>query len=774
MEVCIIRTHGNRVISIHDPGNEGLVDGNPRAARLYSSVIILVAMLGIIRQLNHWQFGAPDLTWLSITALVVTPFAARYQVTVSASRPDLRLGLLPALLFSANPALDSTILPIWALLVAAGYAFAQREGISVGLLTAFQIISGSALLAVSRHIDFGFRPYDRTFLALAAYFLVLALLERVRRFIAEPVGSRRVRIRWTWCSLTMFGVYYASAVVAVLRRIDRGMGVPVQATVFVTLVGALLLIAGLLLRQIELVRSLKSLAAGATEMPWARDQISGNLERWMAAGLRARHIDTEVAPDALPVTGLSASLSDGKFVVASRDRGDLPFSEINRETFAGLASMAAVSLHRADQQEYLEQQLQTDSLTRLATYSHFRDRLDLLNVERDPGEKLGLIFLDLDEFRAANDFFGHTGGDRIIREIGMRLRALDDSALIARHAGDEFAFALRHVEDLAGLQRKAAHIVRVIGEPIQLESGVARMQTSVGVALSTGVEPSVDAWVREADRQLYRRKRSLHSNDADPEVNLDDVVRRAIIEQRIRTAFQPVVDPELGKIVMVEALVRLNDPEFGPIAPETLVAIAIRLSLLDEMTRQLAVQTFATIAAAEQLGIKLEGVTINLELVQLDAWSPLLDDLVAHASGSTVHLMLEISERSFITWNDGRRRVIERLAAAGIGMAIDDFGVGYASLGALHAAPVTLIKIDKSLVDDIGRARQQTVLAGMLSLLEELHFDVIVEGIETPETAEILRSMGVRWVQGWLFGKPLLQQDFLDRLAAHGVAAVID
>lgn len=743
-----------------------------RASRLYVAAVIVLSLLALTRQLLHWRYGTPDITIVSVAALAATPFAVRYQVTISESQPDLRLGLLPALLFSADPALDSTILPIWAVLVALGYWLAPQPGRNVRLLTAFQIISGSALLAVSRHIDFGFRPYDRTFLALMTYFAVLALLESLRRFFAEAPGARRLRLRWAWCLLIALGIFYASAAIAVLRRVDNGGGVPLGASIFILMLGALALSAGLILRNRELARSLNSLAAGAVAMPWGRDQIDTNLRRWMTLGLRARHVSTASAAQS-DGAGLSAVLTDGHVVAASRDRGDLPFSAIERETFDALASMASVSLHWADQHEHLIRQATTDPLTRLATYSFFRDRLDALNVERDSGEVLGLIIIDLDGFKAVNEAFGHVDGDRIIREIGTRLRVFDGPGLVTRYAGDEFAIALRHVQDLAGLQLAADRIVRLVGEPIRLNTGVAHVQTSLGLALSAKVEASVDDWVREADRQMYRRKRSLHANDMGPEIDLDNAVRRAIIDKRVSSAFQPIVDLQAGRIVMLEALVRVTDPDLGPIAPETLVSIAMRLNLLDEVTRQLAVQTFETMAAAARTGIKFDGVTINLEIVQLDAWSPLLDELVALADTNTAELILEISERSLIAWDEGRRRVVERLQAAGIALAIDDFGSGYSSLGALHAAPASRVKIDKSMIDDIGFPRQQMVLAGMLSLLDELRFEVIVEGVETIEAARILRAMGARWGQGRLFGMPLSQDQLLQRLAAHGDASTV-
>lgn len=744
-----------------------------RASRLYAAAVIVLSLLALTRQLLHWRYGAPDITIVSLAALAATPFAVRYQVTISESRPDLRLGLLPALLFSADPALNSTILPIWAVLVAVGYWLVPRAGIDFRLLTAFQIVSGSALLAVSRHIDFGFRPYDRTFLALMTYFAVLALLESLRRFIAEAPGARRLRLRWAWCLLAVLGIFYASAAIAVLRSIDSGRMVPLGTSVFVLMLGALALSAGLTLRNRELARSINSLAAGAVAMPWGRDQIDMNLRRWMTLGLRARHVSTTASAVESDGTGLSAVLADGHVVAASRDRGDLPFSAIERGTFDALASMASVSLHWADQREHLVRQATTDPLTRLDTYSFFRDRLDALNVERDSGEMLGLIFIDLDGFKAVNEAFGHVDGDRIIREIGTRLRVFDGPGLVTRYAGDEFAIALRHVQDLAGLQLAAERIFRLVGEPIRLDSGVAHVQTSLGLALSANVEASVDDWVREADRQMYRRKRSLYANDAGSEIDLDNVVRRAIVDERVSSAFQPVVDLQAGRIVMLEALVRVTDPDLGPIAPETLVSIAMRLNLLDEVTRQLAVQTFETVAAAAQIGVKFDGVSINVEIAQLDAWSPLLDHLVALANNNTTELILEISERSFIAWDEGRRRVVERLQAAGIALAIDDFGSGYSSLGALHAAPASRVKIDKSMIDDIGFPRQQMVLAGMLSLLDELRFEVIVEGVETIEAARILREMGARWGQGRLFGMPLSQDQLLQRLVAHGDASTL-
>ncbi len=768
---CSFEQQQDRSPKLSDPVEAG---GRSRSSTAYAVVIIAVALLAITRHLLHWRYGSPDLNWVSIAALALTPLAVRYQVTISRSRPDLRLGLLPALLFSADPSLTSTILPIWAILILLGCWLTRDKQINPLIRTAMHVISGGALLAVSRHIDFGYGPYDRTFLALLTYFIVLALLESLRRMSVEPAGDRWLKLRWTWCLLTTLGIFYVAAFISVLRQLQDGLTVPVHVTVVVALLGASALSVGLVLRHQELVRSLKSLDAAAAAMPWARNQIGTNLRRWMGSGLRARSVTITPSSEPAAAGGLAATLADGRGLCVARDRGDLPFSAIDKSTFHTLVAMASVSLQRADQDDHLLHQVATDPLTGLDTYSHFRDQLEVLNVERDVGEILGLIVLDLDQFKAINEAFTHVVGDQVIRELGTRLRVFCESGLVSRYAGDEFVIAVRHVEDYAALRFEAEKVLSLIGAPIQVGAVIVHMQASVGLALSTPSDDSIDDWMREADRQMYRRKQNLRANVNESEIRLDNAVRSGIVGQRIEAVFQPIVDLTSGEVVMLEALARLADPRLGPIAPEVLVSIAMRLNLLDELTKQVAVQTFEMVRAVAQVGVRLDGVTINVEPSQLEIWSPMLDELVALVQSNETSLILEISERSVISWDAQRRRVADRLAAAGIGLAIDDFGVGYSSLGALHSTAATWIKIDKSMVDDIVAPRQQSVITAMLSVLAELAFDVILEGIETEDTSIQLQAIGARWGQGKLFGMPLSREQLLERLRSHGRISVVD
>ena len=741
-----------------------------RAERCYEIVVMTAAVAIVGISMLRWRTDAPDLNIVAVIALALVPVAVRFQITISRGDPVLTLGVSSAALFASDMHSYATTLPIWAGLVAASYALFHRDETAGQFRAAIQILGGAALLEMARQVDFGYRPFDRAIPALASYFLTITILEMLRRFVSTDEDSVVLRLRWTWVLPIVLGVYYTSAAIVMIRNTFNGSPIPIIPALSIALAGAVSLVVGVALRNRQLSRGLSSVIDAATAMPWRRDAIVPNLRIWAMEALRAR--DVHVSSELGSRWDINVALGAGEYLVATRDRGDLPFSQVERDMLDALAHMATSAAREADQRDHLMRRATTDGLTGLATYTHFREQLDELNKVRDDDEKLGLIFIDLDDFKEVNDRFGHLGGDRVIREIGWRLKNFSTDGLVTRFGGDEFAVVFRHVDDLAGLNVLADRILKLVAEPVVIGDDVARLRASIGVAFSGAVEENVGDLVHEANRHMYRRKGSLQASKDESRIRLDEAVRTAIVDRRIEAAFQPIADLKEGTIEAFEALVRVTDPELGPIPPETVVAIAVRLNLLDELTRQVAGHAFATAAEAQAMGLGVRTVNINIEFSQIESWSPLLDRLVELSNTSDVHLVLEISERSFGHWGLRNDDVVHRLTESSISIAIDDFGAGYSSLGSLHLSPVSTVKIDKSMVSGIASGRQQLIVGRVIAMLGELKLETVVEGIETAADAEVVRSLGGRYGQGHYFGVPAPREQFIELLRTHGRIAI--
>jgi len=751
----------------------------PRSAaeKRYEVVVIVLAALAVLHRLAEWRNGWPDLSLLAIVSLLLVPLAVRTQITISRGQADLTLGASAAALFSSGLSHPQTILPIWALLICGSYAVFYRDETWGMFRAAIQVLGGAALLWAAKPVDIGLRPYDRVFVGLLAYFAVITALEMIRRLFVPPdekSGERNIllALRWATVLLVGTGVFYVSALLAVLRRLYEGIPLPVIATLVVALVGAFAVSIGLGMRLRQLWRSVATLSDAAVTMPWPGEEIDDILR--MRSLQAVRSYDVRVSPGSGERWDFSVPLVDGRFLVASRTRGDLPFSVVERNVLEALANMAATSRAASAQLDQLLERATTDALTGLSTYTHFRDRLEQISAERDPGESLAIVFIDLDGFKDINDRYGHLVGDEAIREIAVRLSHVDGpDSLVTRFGGDEFALLVRDVRDFTHLEDVLNRIGFLVARPISVGADTLRLRASMGAALSASADDSVEELVRAADLQMYHRKRAIHADDAEVTLRIDEAVRDAIRERRIGAAYQPIVGLESGLMHSVEVLVRYDDPVLGSIPPPTIVSSAQRLNLLDDMTGLLLEHARETMRLAMPYAPGLRTVGINVEIGQIGTWTRLLEEMTACQGEDGVALVIEISERSIGWWSQANTTIAARLRKAGVLLAIDDFGAGRASLGSLHAVRGDVVKIDRSLLQHVEDPRQQMILHRVTEMLVALEVDVVVEGIEDEHAASIVQGFGATHGQGLWFGAAMSRDDLLARVREHGDAAIV-
>ncbi|OBG85800.1 diguanylate phosphodiesterase [Mycobacterium sp. E802] len=434
--------------------------------------------------------------------------------------------------------------------------------------------------------------------------------------------------------------------------------------------------------------------------------------------------------------------------------------------------LAMRSQHLLTQQLYRAQrrlghQVYHDALTGLPNRLLFRERLD----EAMKRGQFVLIFIDLDDFKEVNDRFGHAAGDELLCTVGDRLkRCISDADTLARIGGDEFAVL---IEGESGNPEVAADRLRVaLRDPFPVHGSSVRVKASMGLVPSGagGPEQTSDDVLRQADISMYAGKRLgkntavVYQPESDTQVDFPTVLRAAAgVPDGFSLAYQPVVDLTDGTLVAVEALARWTAPNGLQISPETFVAMAEGAGLgatFDAMVLDLACQE----VVASGLQVDLH-VNIGAARLGNTGFDEQVRRVLERHRLPGHRLVVEITETLPILDLTAAAAQIERLNAIGVKVALDDFGAGYNSLTYLHALPVQIVKLDRSLAVDAEPERDLTLYRSVIGLCSDLGFSVIAEGIESTLQAGTILAAGCQLAQGHLFGRATPLSDISVRWA---------
>ncbi|MGH3139010.1 MAG: putative bifunctional diguanylate cyclase/phosphodiesterase [Gaiellales bacterium] len=422
-----------------------------------------------------------------------------------------------------------------------------------------------------------------------------------------------------------------------------------------------------------------------------------------------------------------------------------------------------------------------DPLTALPNRSLFRDRAhQAILASARHGHNTALLLIDLDRFKEINDTLGHHSGDLLLREVGPRLhRVLRESDTVARFGGDEFGILLTHVSGPAAAEEVARAVHRALEEPFAIQGLTLDVEASIGIALHPLHASDFEELMQRADVAMYRAKAkrsgyevyvpSEDESDAT-KLKLASELRQAPLRNELVMHYQPKADLRTGRIVGAEALMRWRHPRHGVMMPDRFIPLAERSGLIRSLTLFAARTALAQARTWREAGIELT-VSVNLSTRDLIDVS-LPDEIGALLEEARVppHLLeLEITESVIMADPMRARGVVARLREMGVKVAIDDFGLGYSSLGYLKNLPVNDLKIDKSFVinmmDDQGDA---VIVQSTIDLAHNLGLTVIAEGVESDETWRRLRTLGCDVAQGWLIGRPLPAADFATWLNRGG------
>jgi diguanylate cyclase (GGDEF)-like protein/PAS domain S-box-containing protein len=442
----------------------------------------------------------------------------------------------------------------------------------------------------------------------------------------------------------------------------------------------------------------------------------------------------------------------------------------------------------------LRRQLLTDPLTSLPNRAVLHDRLEqALNRLTSRGGWLGVLLLDLDDFRTINDSLGHAAGDALLAAVGRRLRsALDPQATLARLGADEFAVLVEGPDgvDAAEAAGRSAQVLHAaLRTPFALGGRELFVRASIGltVARPGATLPTSDDLLREADTAMAVAKRNgkARTERFEPAMQGATALRlalrtdleAALERDEFRLVYQPIVELGTGRLVGVEALVRWQHPVRGAVQPGEFIPIAEESGLIVPLGRWVVANALAAVRRwQEGLGRRVP-VSVNLsprELREPDVAGALAARLAAIEVDPGL-LTLEVTESALVDEEVALARLGD-LRALGVRLAIDDFGTGYSSLGSLRRFPVAELKIDRSFVAALGEAgdRARTgreVVRSIVDLAHALDLEIVAEGIESAEQAAILRGLGVARGQGFYFARPMEAGELVAWVAGSGAGS---
>jgi diguanylate cyclase (GGDEF)-like protein/PAS domain S-box-containing protein len=419
-----------------------------------------------------------------------------------------------------------------------------------------------------------------------------------------------------------------------------------------------------------------------------------------------------------------------------------------------------------------------DILTRLPNRNLFFDRLrqEISRTIRN-NEILGLLFIDLDGFKAVNDTHGHEVGDLLLVTVAERIAScLRESDTVARLGGDEFTVTLTRQANPLDIERVADKIRLRVAEPIQIGDILVRVSASIGVAICPIDTDNFDELLSLADNAMYESKRlgkncvrfsSAHIRDEaiERQVVLNEL-RKAIDSTELAYQLQPILRLSDTKVVKAEMLVRWKHPERGLISPSKFVEIAERTGaiiqlgdLVFEMGLEWLAANLAQLPQGFQLSINVSPIQFQVNPKKAEEWVVWMHQLGVPPSA----VVIEITEGSLLVDDSSVRANLDYLKANGIRLALDDFGSGYSSMANLRTFSIDFIKIDQQFVQRmLHNESERSITEGIVSLAHRLGISVIAEGVELEGQAEQLKVMGCEYIQGYWVATPMWPDEFAE------------
>lgn len=427
----------------------------------------------------------------------------------------------------------------------------------------------------------------------------------------------------------------------------------------------------------------------------------------------------------------------------------------------------------------------TDYLTGLPNRTAFIEKLEHIILTLRKGENIGIMFLDLDNFKDINDTLGHSYGDELLIDVTDRLKqAIDENDFLGRIGGDEFAILSQNLEDISSYDEKIKKVQNVFSYPFVLAMKEFFVTISIGIGIAPKDGKSRQVIMKNVDAAMYKAKEfgkntyyyfdeSVNKKRMEM-IELQSEIRHGIDHEEFVVHYQPQLDLTTNQIVGFEALVRWNHPTKGLLFPSEFLELSEETGLI------VAIGKWVLTMACQQLRkLELDGydqVTMAVNLCARQFKDENLFDMtmkiIEETGISPEHLRFEIKESIVLEDMVYAINLIEKMKIEGIQISLDNFGTGYSSVNYLKILQVNQIKIDKSyLVTLLDHENEQKMLTALIAFCQALELDIVVEGVEQEKQHAFLKTTGCNKVQGFLYSQPLIEEEMhqilQDRLDIH-------
>lgn len=444
-------------------------------------------------------------------------------------------------------------------------------------------------------------------------------------------------------------------------------------------------------------------------------------------------------------------------------------NEEESQDLKSAARLAGIVMERDQAQKRIRELAFTDELTGLASRAHFYQTLET-SIKRSErhNSRLGLLYIDLDDFKGVNDSLGHDAGDLLLQEIARRLQGVTREVdFVARLGGDEFCILVHEVNDDYGAAQVAQRCLEQISKPIELFTRKFIPTCSIGIAHYPSNGQDLSALVKAADTSLYAAKaqgKNRYSfykpeltEKAEYRFRVEQYLREAVEKQQLSLVYQPQVEIRTGNIIGVEVLSRWHHPQLGQVAPIDFIATAERIGMIKPLTEWVLRTACHQAVEWKKTGLPAIRIAVNISPVHfLDKdFVSLIKQILEETGMVPSELELEVTE-SVVQTDQRNLSTFQELKDLGVLLAIDDFGTGYSSFASLKHLTVDCLKIDKYFIDDmLIEHKSKTLISAMIEMGHNLEYEIIAEGVETPEQNFMLQKLGCETAQGYLLSKPI-------------------
>ncbi|MGR6500658.1 EAL domain-containing protein [Shewanella sp. Koi 1] len=416
-----------------------------------------------------------------------------------------------------------------------------------------------------------------------------------------------------------------------------------------------------------------------------------------------------------------------------------------------------------------------DTLTGLPNRTLFQDRLNhAISQAHRSNNIVALLFLDLDRFKHINDSMGHHIGDLLLKAVAHRLQsAVREGDTVARLGGDEFTIILEGVAKTKAATLISEKVLKAFQAPFLLDDKSLTISTSIGISLYPNDAEDVDSLIKFADTAMYHAKALGRNNFqfytnklnemATRHVQLEAGLKQAISRNELSLVYQPKFCLRNGSLTGLEALLRWQHCELGPISPAEFIPLAEETGIINQIGHWVINHACQQLAEWNELGFGDISMAVNLSARQLKADIISTIEVALAVSGLPAKaLELELTESMIMGNPQESVNILSKLKALGLTIAVDDFGTGYSSLSYLKRFPIDTLKIDREFVRDITNDPDDAAItSAIIALAHSLELNVVAEGVETQEQLNFLALQGCDQVQGFLLSKPLSAQDCL-------------